>query len=167
MSLLNILTFPDPRLRTKAKPVATVDSAIRTLVDDMLETMYEAPGIGLAANQVNVAKQVVVIDISPDRNEPRVFINPRIEVSGPEVETDEGCLSVPGFYEPVTRRERVQVEALDQQGKPFRLEAEGLLSVCIQHECDHLQGKLFVDHLSNLKRTRIRRKLSKAQRARA
>ena len=167
MSLLNILTFPDPRLRTKAKLVATVDSAIRALVDDMLETMYEAPGIGLAANQVNVAKQVIVIDISEARNEPQVFINPRIEVSGPPLQTDEGCLSVPGFYEPVTRRERVQVEALDQQGKPFQLEAEGLLSVCIQHECDHLQGKLFVDHLSSLKRTRIRRKLSKRERARA
>ena len=161
MSLLSILTFPDPRLRTKAQPVATVDSAIRALVDDMLETMYEAPGIGLAANQVNVAKQVIVIDVSEARNDPQVFINPCIEVSGPRVETEEGCLSVPGFYEPVTRRERVQVEALDQQGKPFQLEAEGLLSVCIQHECDHLQGRLFVDHLSNLKRARIRSKLSK------
>ena len=167
MSLLNILTFPDPRLRAKAKPVAAVDGEIQTLVDDMLETMYAAPGIGLAANQVNVAKRVIVIDISEARNEPLVLINPRIEVSGPTVETDEGCLSVPGFYEPVTRRERVQVEALDKQGEPFCLEADGLLSVCIQHECDHLEGKLFVDHLSNLKRARIRHKLSKSQRLRA
>ena len=167
VALLDILTFPDPRLRAKAKPVAAVDDAIRTLVDDMLETMYEAPGIGLAANQVNVAKRVIVIDISEARDEPHVFINPRIEVSGPRVETDEGCLSVPGFYEPVTRRERVQVEALDRGGEPFSLEAEGLLSVCIQHECDHLEGKLFVDYLSNLKRTRIRQKLSKSQRVRA
>ncbi len=167
MALLDILTFPDPRLRTKAQPVTVVDAMIRTLVDDMLETMYGAPGIGLAANQVNAAKRVIVIDISENRNEPHVFINPRLEVAGGRVETDEGCLSVPGFYEPVTRRERVHVEALDQHGEPFTLEAEGLLSVCIQHECDHLEGKLFVDYLSNLKRARIRQKLSKSQRARA
>ena len=167
MALLNILTFPDPRLRTKAKPVAAVDGTIRALVDDMLETMYAAPGIGLAANQVNVAKRVIVIDISEARNEPHVFINPRIEAAGKRVETDEGCLSVPGFYEPVTRREQVRVEALNRDGEPFRLEAEGMLSVCIQHECDHLEGKLFVDYLSNLKRARIRHKLSKSQRARA
>ena len=167
MALLNILTFPDPRLRTKAKPVGEVNDTIGALVDDMLETMYAAPGIGLAANQVNVAKRVIVIDISEDRNEPHVFINPHIEVSGPRVETDEGCLSVPGFYEPVKRRERVRVEALDREGEAFTLEAEGLLSVCIQHECDHLEGKLFVDYLSNLKRARIRHKLAKTQRARA
>lgn len=167
MGLLNILTFPDPRLRAKAKPVAEVDGTIRALVDDMLETMYDAPGIGLAANQINVAQRVIVIDTSEAHDEPHVFINPRIEVSGPRVQTDEGCLSVPGFYEPVTRRERVRVEALDRQGKPFSLKAEGLLSICIQHECDHLEGKLFVDYLSNLKRTRIRKKLSKSQRNRS
>ena len=167
MAILDILTFPDPRLRAKAKPVAVVDSRIRTLVNDMLETMYDAPGIGLAANQVNVAKRVIVIDASEARNEPHVFINPRIEVAGEPVETDEGCLSVPGFYEPVTRPEQVRVQALDGHGEPFSLEAEGLLSVCIQHECDHLEGRLFVDYLSNLKRTRIRKKLSKSQRIRA
>jgi len=167
VTVLNILTFPDPRLRTKAKPVTKVDDSIRALVADMLETMYQAPVIGLAANQVNVAKRVIVIDVSERRNEPQVFINPRIEAFGESVETDEGCLSVPGFQEPVTRREQVRVQALDQQGNPFTLVAEGLLSVCIQHECDHLEGKLFVDYLSNLKRTRIRRKLSKSQRLRA
>lgn len=164
MALLDILEYPDPRLRTKAEPVAAVDDSVRRLADDMLETMYAAPGIGLAATQVNVHKRIVVIDISGPRDEPRVFINPSLELSGGLVETDEGCLSVPGFYEPVHRRERARVQALNQAGEPFTLEAEGLLAVCIQHECDHLQGKLFVDYLSNLKRTRIRAKLQKQRR---
>ena len=165
MAKLNILKFPDPRLRTKAQPVAVVDESIKTLVRDMFETLYKAPGIGLAATQVNVHKRVVVIDVSADQSEPRVFINPELEVSGPLVETEEGCLSVPGYYEPVARRQKAEVAAVDAQGQPFRLDAEGLLAVCIQHECDHLDGKLFVDYLSNLKRTRIQKKLLKSQRS--
>ncbi len=165
MAKLNILKFPDPRLRTKAQPVAVVDESIKTLVRDMFETLYKAPGIGLAATQVNVHKRVVVIDVSADQSEPRVFINPELEVSGPLVETEEGCLSVPGYYEPVARRQKTEVAAVDAQGQPFHLDAEGLLAVCIQHECDHLDGKLFVDYLSNLKRTRIQKKLLKSQRS--
>ena len=161
MALLDILEYPDPRLRTKAEPVAAVDDSVRQLADDMLETMYAAPGIGLAATQVNRHKQLVVIDVSDQRNDPQVFINPSLELFGEPVETEEGCLSVPGFYEPVRRRERAKVQALNRAGEPFALEAEGLLAVCIQHECDHLQGKLFVDYLSSLKRTRIRAKLEK------
>ena len=164
MAALSILQFPDPRLRTKAQPVAAVDESIKTLVRDMFETLYKAPGIGLAATQVNVHKRVVVIDVSADRSEPRVFVNPELQVSGPQVETEEGCLSVPGHYEPIVRREKAQVEALDSDGQPFRLNADGLLAVCIQHECDHLEGKLFVDYLSSLKRTRIQKKLLKSQR---
>ena len=164
MALLDILEYPDPRLRTKAEPVVAVDDAVRQLADDMLETMYAAPGIGLAATQVNMHKQLVVIDISDLRNDPKVFINPSLDLSGEPVETDEGCLSVPGFYEPVRRRARAKVQALNRAGEPFTLEAEGLLAVCIQHECDHLQGKLFVDYLSSLKRTRIRAKLEKRRR---
>lgn len=165
MAVLNILRFPDPRLRTKAEPVAAVDAAIDRLVGDLLETLYDAPGIGLAASQVNIHKRVIVIDLSETKDDPLVLINPQLELSGELVETAEGCLSVPGFYEPVTRREHTRVEALDRQGKPFSMEADGLLSVCIQHECDHLEGKLFVDYLSSLKRTRIQKKLLKSQRA--
>jgi peptide deformylase len=160
--LLPILEFPDPRLRTVAKPVTEVDDNIRRLVVDMFETMYDAPGIGLAASQVNVHKRVVVIDVSEDKSQPLVFINPEIEVLDTEVsEYDEGCLSVPGFYETVVRPEHIRVKALDRDGNPFEIEPQGLLAVCIQHELDHLNGKLFVDHISPFKRTRIRAKLEK------
>ncbi|MDY7562532.1 peptide deformylase [Pseudomonas sp. 10B1] len=162
MAILNILEFPDSRLRTIAKPVAVVDDGIRQLVDDMFETMYEAPGIGLAATQVNVHKRIVVMDLSEDRSEPRVFINPQFQILTEEMEQyQEGCLSVPGFYENVDRPNKVKVTALDRDGKSFELIAEGLLAVCVQHECDHLNGKLFVDYLSNLKRDRIKKKLEK------
>lgn len=162
MAILNILEFPDSRLRTIAKPVAVVDADIRQLVDDMFETMYEAPGIGLAATQVNVHKRVVVMDLSEDRSEPRVFINPEIEMLTDEMDQyQEGCLSVPGFYENVDRPQKVRIKALDRDGKAFEEVVEGLLAVCIQHECDHLNGKLFVDYLSNLKRDRIKKKLEK------
>ncbi len=164
MAILEILEFPDVRLRRQARRVGTVDQRIRKLVDDMFETMYAAPGIGLAASQVNVHEQVIVIDTSDHKNEPLVFINPVLELSGPVVESDEGCLSVPGFYEPVERREFVRVSALDRNGHPFCLDASGLLSICIQHERDHLLGKLFVDYLSGLKRTLIRKKLEKQHR---
>jgi peptide deformylase len=164
MAILDILHFPDPRLRTVAQPVTEVDASLRQLIDDMFETMYTAPGIGLAATQVNVDKRVVVIDISEEKERPLCLINPEIlELSGTE-EMEEGCLSVPGFYETVQRAEQVRVRALDRDGKPFELEAGGLLAVCIQHEIDHLDGKLFVDYLSQLKRTRIRKKLEKHQR---
>ncbi|EIK46227.1 peptide deformylase [Cellvibrio sp. BR] len=168
MALLPILEFPDPRLRTVAKPVTEVDDKIRQLVDDMFETMYDAPGIGLAASQVNVHKRVVVIDVSEDKSQPLVFINPEIEVLDPELsEYDEGCLSVPGFYETVVRPNHIRVKALDRDGKPFEITPEGLLAVCIQHELDHLNGKLFVDHISPFKRTRIRAKLEKKHKAEA
>ena len=163
MALLTILEYPDPRLRTKADPVSAVDDSTRALIDNMLQTMYAAPGIGLAASQVNVHKRVIVIDISEERDAPHVFINPELTLSGEVVETREGCLSIPGIHEPVARREQVQVQALDRNGELFSLQASGLLSVCIQHECDHLEGKLFVDYLSNLKRVRIRRKLKQKQ----
>ncbi|WP_296809673.1 peptide deformylase [Thiocapsa sp.] len=164
MAKLDILTFPDPRLRRKAIPVARVDADIVRLVDDMLETMYAAPGIGLAAIQVNVPRRVVVIDISENHDAPLCLINPEILSREGEEQMDEGCLSVPGFFEPVKRAERVRVRALDREGEPFTLDADGLLAVCIQHEIDHLDGKLFVDHISMLKRQRIRRKLEKEQR---
>jgi len=165
MTKLTILEFPDPRLRTVAAPVTIVDDGVRVLVADMLETMYDAPGIGLAATQVDVHRQIVVIDISDEKNTPLVFINPKIEVLGEVLsEYDEGCLSVPGFYEPVIRPARVRVKALDRDGAPFTMEPDGLLAVCIQHEADHLKGKLYVDYLSALKRTRIRKKLQKQQR---
>jgi peptide deformylase len=168
MALLTILEFPDPRLRTVAKPVAVVDNRIRRLVADMLETMYAAPGIGLAATQVDVHEQVIVIDLSEEKNQPLVFINPQIEVlDGETLEYDEGCLSVPGFYEPVRRPTHVRVKALDGDGKPFEIEPDGLLAICIQHEIDHLRGKLYVDYLSPLKRNRIKKKLQKQQRASA
>ena len=164
MAILDILHFPDPRLRNKAKPVAEVDDSIRRLVDDMLETMYQAPGIGLAATQVNVAKQVVVIDISEEKNEPLVLINPEILVKEGVEQMEEGCLSVPGIYEMVTRADHIRLRALDRDGNPFEMEADELLAVCIQHELDHLEGKLFVDYLSSLKRQRIRKKLEKESR---
>ena len=165
MAILNILEFPDPRLRTKAKPVQLVDDALRQLIDDMFETMYAAPGIGLAASQVNVHKRVVVMDLSEDNSEPLVFITPQFTVLSDELEQyQEGCLSVPGFYENVERPQKVRVSALDRNGDSFEMIAEGLLAVCIQHECDHLNGKLFVDYLSTLKRDRIKKKLEKQHR---
>jgi peptide deformylase len=164
MTTLDILHFPDPRLRNLARSVDQVDDGIRRLVDDMFATMYAAPGIGLAATQVNVDKRVVVIDISEEKDQPLCLINPEIlEREGVE-EMEEGCLSVPGVYELVQRANEVRVRALDRDGQPFEIAAEGLLAVCIQHEIDHLDGKLFVDYLSQLKRTRIRRKLEKEQR---
>jgi peptide deformylase len=167
MAILNILEYPDPRLRTRAKPVTEVDAALRELIDDMLETMYDAPGIGLAATQVNVHRRIIVVDVSENRDDPHAFINPELELLDGSVETEEGCLSVPGFYEPVTRAEHIRVRALDRHGGAIDMEAHGLLAVCIQHECDHLDGKLFVDYLSGLKRNRIRKKLEKQQRVRA
>lgn len=165
MSLLTILEFPDPRLRKKAAPVATVDDALRRTIDDMFETMYEAPGIGLAATQVNIHKRLLVLDVSEEKDQPLVFINPEIEVLDPLAQGyEEGCLSVPGYYEEVSRPRRIRVKALDRNGEPFELEAEGLLAVCLQHEIDHLDGKLFVDYLSSLKRQRIKSKLQKEQR---
>ena len=168
MALLNILEFPDPQLRTVAKPVDTVDDSIKQLIDDMLETMYDAPGIGLAATQVNVHKRVIVMDLSEDQTEPQVFINPEITPLDDETrEYDEGCLSVPGFYESVSRPAHVKINALDRNGEAFEVSSDGLLAVCIQHEIDHLDGKLFVDYLSPLKRNRIRSKLEKAHRRKA
>ncbi|MBW8372116.1 MAG: peptide deformylase [Thiobacillus sp.] len=164
MARLDILHYPDARLHTVAKPVAGVDARIRQLVDDMAETMYAAPGIGLAATQVNVHERVIVIDISETHDELRVFINPEIVAQSGREESEEGCLSVPGVFDKVQRAERVTVRALDREGKPFELAADGLLAVCIQHEMDHLMGKVFVDYLSNLKRNRIKARLLKQAR---
>ena len=164
MALLNILVYPDSRLRTVAKPVEAVDSNIVTLVDDMAQTMYAAPGIGLAATQVNIPKRVIVMDLSETRDELMVFINPIIENQEGEIETEEGCLSVPGTVGPVSRAERITVSALNRDGASFQLDASELLSVCIQHEVDHLNGKVFVDYLSRLKRDRIRKRLLKEAR---
>ncbi len=165
MALLEILEYPDPRLRTIAKPVKDVTPEINTLIDDMFETMYDAPGIGLAATQVDQHIQLIVMDLSEDKNNPLVFINPEITIlEGLPEKMQEGCLSVPGFYEDIERIEHVLIKALDRQGKPFELEATGLLAVCIQHEMDHLNGKLFVDYLSGLKRNRIKKKLEKLHR---
>jgi peptide deformylase len=162
MAILEILEYPDKRLRTIAKPVTEVTDNIRKIIDDMFDTMYEAPGIGLAASQVNVHQRIVTMDLSEDKSEPLVFINPEVTVLDGELESmQEGCLSVPGFYEDVTRIEHCLVKALDRNGKPFELEARGLLAVCIQHELDHLEGKLMVDYLSPLKRNRIKSKLEK------
>ncbi len=162
MAILEILEYPDKRLRTIAKPVTEVTDNIRKIIDDMFETMYEAPGIGLAATQVNVHQRIVTMDLSEDKNEPLVFINPEVTVLEGELESmQEGCLSVPGFYEDVTRVEHCLVKALDRDGNEFELEARGLLAVCIQHELDHLEGKLMVDYLSPLKRNRIKSKLEK------
>ena len=168
MALREIIILPDKQLRLVSKPVEKVTTEIRKLADDMFETMYDAPGIGLAATQVNVHKRVVVMDLSEDKTEPRVFINPEFEFLTDEMEQyQEGCLSVPGFYENVDRPQKVKIKALDRDGQPYELVAEGLLAVCIQHECDHLNGKLFVDYLSNLKRDRIKKKLEKLHRQQA
>ncbi len=164
MALLNILHFPDERLRRQARPVAEVDAGIRRLADDMFETMYDAPGIGLAATQVNRGERLIVIDVSEKRDTPLCLINPRILSAEGKGEMEEGCLSVPGIYETVERAQRIRVAALDLEGRPFEMEAEGLLAVCIQHEMDHLEGRLFVDYLSPLKRNRIRKKLEKRRR---
>lgn len=161
---MNILHYPDPRLRQKAQPVATVDKSIKKLADDMLETMYQAPGIGLAATQVNVPKRVLVIDISEDKSSPLVLINPEIVAQQGKAEREEGCLSVPEIFEPVTRAAEITVRYLDREGREQELEAQELLATCIQHEIDHLEGKLFIDYLSNLKRQRIRKKAGKRQR---
>ena len=161
MALLHILHYPDPRLRNRAEPIEHVDDDIRRLADDMLETMYDAPGIGLAAIQVGVPKRLIVLDITEERQDPRCLINPVvIESSGTE-KMEEGCLSVPGVMEPVERAGRIRFRARDRDGREFEEEAEGLLAVCIQHEIDHLDGKLFVDYLTELKRQRIRKKLEK------
>lgn len=161
MARLPILEYPDPRLRIRAESVTKVDANIRSLVDDLLETMYAAPGIGLAASQVNIHKRVLVIDISDAHNEPYCLINPEILTSDGVATSDEGCLSVPDFYELVDRAARIRVRALDRDGKPIEFDADGLLGACIQHEMDHLEGKLFVDYLSEMKRVRIRKKLVK------
>ena len=161
MAIRQILHFPDPRLRKKAVPIKKVTNDIRKLADDMLETMYDAPGVGLAANQINVQKRIVVIDVSDDKSSPLVFINPEIIRKEGQREHEEGCLSVPEAYEVVTRADTVRVKALNREGEPFEMEADDLLATCIQHEIDHLDGKLFVDYLSNLKRQRIKKRLEK------
>ena len=165
MALLSILEFPDPRLRKVATPVKEVDASIDKLVKDMIETMYNASGIGLAATQVNIHKRVLVIDVSEDKSKPHVFINPEVEIlDADEAGYEEGCLSVPGFFEEVSRPAHVRINALGLDGTPFELDAEGVLAVCIQHEIDHLDGKLFVDYISPVKRQRIRSKLEKRHR---
>jgi len=164
MAILNILHYPDPRLHTVASPVESIDDRIRTLARNMAETMYAAPGIGLAATQVNVHKQVIVLDVSENRDKLSVLINPLILASSGTEEREEGCLSVPGIYETVRRAEFVTVRAQNLDGETLTLEADGLLAVCIQHEIDHLQGRVFVEYLSQLKQTRIRNKLKKLQR---
>ena len=165
MAILPILHYPDPRLRNKAHLVKEVDKAVRTLLDDMLETMYEAPGIGLAAPQVNVSKRVIVIDISEECNQPVYLVNPTILSRRGEAEMEEGCLSVPYIYEQIAGRAAwIKVRALGRDGLAYEMEAEGLLAVCIQHEIDHLEGKLFIDYLSEIKRSRIRKKLEKFRR---
>jgi len=166
MAKRTILEFPDPRLRTKARPVTRFDSALGTLIDDMLETMYAAPGIGLAATQVDVHKRVIVIDLSKEHNEPLTLVNPEILAREGEASTEEGCLSVPGVFDEVKRAARVRLRAYDRNGEPFERDYEDILAVCIQHEMDHLEGKLFVDYLSDLKRERIRKKLDKERRER-
>ena len=168
MAKLEILEFPDPRLRTVAKPVEKVDDELRKLIDDMFETMYACPGIGLAATQVNVHQRLIVMDLSEDQSQPRVFINPEITPLTDELAPyEEGCLSVPGFYEKVQRTARVRIKALDRDGNEFEEEADELLATCIQHEIDHLDGKLFVDYVSRLKRDRIKKKLEKLHRQQA
>ena len=168
MALLPILRYPDPRLHTVAKPVAAVDERLRRLIDDMLETMYDADGIGLAATQIDVHERLIVMDTSETRDQPRVLINPELVERSVEMHIgDEGCLSVPTIYDKVERHERVTVRALDREGRSFDLEADGLLAICIQHEMDHLDGKLFVDYLSPLKREMVRKKLEKARRAKS
>jgi len=166
MSILSILEFPDLLLRTVAEPVENVNKEIKALVDDMFETMYESQGVGLAATQINVHKQIIVIDTSEEKDSPLCFINPKLIETLDEEETDEGCLSVPGIFEPINRAKKIIVQALDKEGKPFELEADGLLGVCIQHEIDHLKGILFVDYLSPLKRERIKKKMVKRHKTR-
>lgn len=165
MALLTILRYPDPRLHKVAAKVTQVDDNIRKLIKDMAETMYAAPGIGLAATQVDVHKRLIVIDISETRDQLKVLINPQLLAASGEADCEEGCLSVPGVYEKVRRAERVKVSALDRNGQPFTLDAEGLLAVCIQHEMDHLEGRVFVEHLSRLKQQRIMTRLRKQERA--
>ena len=167
MAKLTILEFPDPRLRTRARPVEAVDDSLRALIDDMFETMYEAPGIGLAATQVDVHRRLLVADVSRDGTEPHALINPEIIEKDGVAVTEEGCLSVPGYYEEVQRAQHIRVRYLDREGQSHELAAEGLLAVCIQHEMDHLDGKLFVDYLSEAKRQRIRKKLVKGRRLRS
>jgi peptide deformylase len=167
MALLEIIEYPDPRLRTVAAPVEAVDDAIRELAGAMLESMYAAPGIGLAATQVDVHKRLLVIDITEDQSKPLVFINPEILESEGSIKSDEGCLSVPEIYEAVERAEHIRVWALNREGEAFEMEAEGLLAVCIQHEMDHLEGKLFVDYLSEMKRQRLKKKLATARKREA
>ncbi|XOV83838.1 MAG: peptide deformylase [bacterium] len=167
MSLLNILQYPDPRLRTVAAEVTQFGPDLARFADDLLETMYAAPGIGLAATQVDVHQRIIAVDVSDNADSPHIFVNPQFTTHGSLLETEEGCLSVPGFYEPVSRAEQITVTAQMPTGEEFTLEAEGLLAVCIQHECDHLAGKLFVDYISNLKRNRIRKKLERQQKQRA
>jgi len=164
MSILNILNFPDPRLRIKAKPVEIFGDALRSLIDDMFETMYAAPGVGLAATQVDIHKRLLVADVSEDQDAPHAFVNPCIVARDGVSVHDEGCLSFPGIYEQVERAGQVTIEAQDRNGNSFTLEAEGLMAVCVQHEIDHLNGKLFVDYISELKRGRIRKKMLKLQR---
>lgn len=167
MALLNILEYPDPRLRTRAAPVERVDDEVRRLLDDLLETMYAAPGVGLAATQVNVHRRVLVVDVSENHDQPLCLVNPEIIEAGGSCDSEEGCLSVPEFTDTVPRAETVRVRALGRDGQPFELEAEGLLAVCIQHEIDHLDGKLFVDYVSELKRQRLRKRLAKSRRREA
>ena len=166
MSRLTIMEYPDPRLRTRAQPVVQFDGALGRLIDDMFETMYEAPGIGLAATQVDVHKRLIVIDVSEDRSEPNVFSNPEILAREGAAKTEEGCLSVPGIFDDVQRAARVRLRAQDRTGTVFERELEGVLAVCVQHEMDHLEGKLFVDYLSDLKRDKIRKKLDKERKER-
>jgi len=162
VSLLDILIYPDQKLRRTAEPVANVDGSVASAVDNMLETMYEAPGIGLAATQVNDHRRIVVIDVSEDNDSPLTLINPTILTAEGKQEMQEGCLSIPGIYENVKRPAEIRISAIDREGNPFEMDADGLLAVCIQHEIDHLDGKLFVDYLSALKRNRIRKRMEKA-----
>jgi peptide deformylase len=167
MTRLTILEYPDPRLRTRAVPVAAVDAPLRDLIDDLFETMYAARGIGLAATQVNVHRRLLITDVSEGRTDPRVFVNPEILSREGKAVSQEGCLSVPGYYDDVERAERIRVRAQDRDGKAFEADLEGLLAVCVQHEIDHLDGKLFVDYLSEMKRQRVRKKIEKERRLRA
>ena len=167
MTRLTILEYPDPRLRTRAAPVDAVDARLRELIDDMLETMYAANGIGLAATQVDVHRRLLVADVSEERNEPRIFINPEILARDGTETSQEGCLSVPGYYDDVERAARIRVRATDRDGKYFEVDLDGLLAVCVQHEIDHLDGKLFVDYLSEMKRQRVRKKIEKDRKLRA
>ena len=167
MTRLTILEYPDPRLRTKALPVGAVDAQLRDLIDDMLETMYAAKGIGLAATQVDVHRRLLVADVSEGRDEPRVFVNPEILSSEGTETSQEGCLSVPGYYDEIERAERIRVRAQDRDGRTFEADLDGLLAICVQHEIDHLDGKLFVDYLSEMKRQRVRKKIEKERKLRA